>query len=144
MALPGIDRCKLRPLYIASVAERLVLNSQSKREKGRRMWHAAWAQQDMAGMYVRRCELAPCRLEWNEWARQPDEAEDDYKGRVRKTFSFREQDVPALQRMPDHRGGGRASTPGKAGEACKPTLAPCMPLAACRLLCLCSSLPGDA
>ena len=41
---------------------------------------------------------------------------------MRMTFTFREQDVPAERRMPDHRGGGRASTPGKTGEARQPEM----------------------
>ena len=39
---------------------------------------------------------------------------------MRMTFTFREQDVPADRRMPDHRGGGRAGTPAKTGEARPP------------------------
>ena len=81
---------------------------------------------------------------------------------MRMTFTFREQDVPADRRMPDHRGGGRAGTPGKAGEARLPkikhayqtcarpfqraldtsyeVLALAVPLAAQSFLSLCSSL----
>ena len=86
----------------------------------------------------------PCRPEWSEWARQPEEEEEYYKGRVRMTFTFREQDVPAEKRMPDHRGGGRASTPAKTGEACPPGPAHPVPVAAQKYLSLCSSMPQGA
>ena len=52
---------------------------------------------------------------------------------MRMTFTFREQDVPADRRMPDHRGGGRAGTPGKTGEARPPRIT-------FRLLELCQAL----
>ena len=47
------------------------------------------------------------RADWQEWAQQVDEVDDDYAARIRHTFTFSAENVPEHLRIPDHHTDGR-------------------------------------
>ena len=50
-----------------------------------------------------------CRAEWHEWAQKPDEVDDDYAMRIRMTFTFSVEGVPAHLRQKDFHTDGRSA-----------------------------------
>jgi hypothetical protein len=50
-----------------------------------------------------------CRGEWHEWAQKPDEVDDGYAMRIRMTFTFSVEGVPAHLREKDFHTDGRSA-----------------------------------